>query len=683
MKKHILPLTFCLLFVAACHFTGSHDDKQPQTAFIPDSLWTPTGNAQLDSLLQLAAVAPQDTALAKLYADIGDEYYYYHNDFQKAKEYYLKTNTLSKELNWNEGRYYFAAGYTNILNIEGLMDSAIVIHQQVLELAKNEMNELRVAIVSSHLGNCYNYKRWNETALKYYNDALPVFEKRGEKFRLAHLYNLMGVVYGFMDMNDEKIAYCEKSLEIFNEKPDTMNRAYVLNNYAVALTKRKEFEKAENCLIEAQRIYTLHNNKYNLILIYSNLIEIAREKFDLDKSEMYTHKMIELALEFGDIESICITHRSLAYIELYRSNFNQSEKHVGAALETAIEYDLPEEKMKCYRILSDLAVARHDFRKFLLYVQKSDSIRDVLVSETTRQYAKEMEAKYETAKKELEIVQQQAIISKHIMQRTLLAGSIAVCVVFLALLWYMLRLRTRRNHTLAEMNATKDKFFSIISHDLKNPAVTQRDAIQLLVKNDRLWDADTLTDYYAGLLKSADGQVELLYNLLNWAKIQTGRMTYSPTSFSLSACLRSDISLIRNMSENKGINFNVTIPENALVTGDSNMLVTVVRNLLTNAVKFTASGGTIRLDILSCRDAVRHDSAASCTIAVSDTGVGMNEEQMRNLFSLDNVHSGHGTAGEQGSGLGLIVCKELLEKHGTTLHVESEEGKGSKFWFDI
>jgi len=308
-----------------------------------------------------------------------------------------------------------------------------------------------------------------------------------------------------------------------------------------------------------------------------------------------------------------------------------------------------------------------------------------------------MEAKYENAKKELEIKQQQLVIARQNMQRSLLAAGVAVCVVFLALLWYMLRLRIRRNHALAEMNATKDKFFSIISHDLKNPAIAQRDAIQMLVKNARFWDVDALTGYYDSLLKSAEGQVELIYNLLGWAQIQTGRMNYTPSTFNLTARLREEVALIRKMAETKGITINVQMPEEAPVTGDSNMLATVIRNLLTNAVKFTAPGGQVALDITSPtpslprREGEREKKLSSpnggdrggLIVTVSDTGTGMSHEQMRNLFRIDSLQSRQGTAGEQGSGLGLIVCKELLEKHGSVLQVESEEGKGSRFWFSL
>jgi signal transduction histidine kinase len=296
-----------------------------------------------------------------------------------------------------------------------------------------------------------------------------------------------------------------------------------------------------------------------------------------------------------------------------------------------------------------------------------------------------MEAKYEAEKKELEIERQQQIIIRQNLQRWLLMAGIAICVLFLALLWYILNLRNRRNHELAEINLSKDKFFSIISHDLKNPAIAQRNTLQTLVKNARSWDADTLADYHSELLKSAEGELELIYNLLSWSQLQSGRLICSPETFPLSDLL-PNLSLIRKMAENKNITFDIHIPENMLITADSHFLITVLRNLLTNAIKFTASGGTVTLDIAPCdgRDVACHVSTTEkYTISITDTGIGMSQEHIRTLFRLGAAHSHQGTAGEQGSGLGLIVCKELIEKHGSTLHVESKKGEGSKLWFTV
>ena len=690
IKKSILHFPLILLLLSSsCHTPGSKDDNQLQSFAVADTLLEPTGNAKLDSLLQLAVVARSDTSLALLYYEIGDVYYFNLNDFEKAKEYYLTTGTLSEQLDWNRGRYLFSAGFTDVLNRHGMMDSSIVIHKQVLEILKKENDEQLIAIATANIANCYLMKKWYETALTYFNEALSIFEKRNEKYRLAHIYDFMGIAFDEMEMYDEKQMYCEKALEIWNDKPDTLLRASVLNNYAVALLATNQFKKAEESLLEAQRICLLHGNKSYLSTVYNTLGNLSLKRYELDKAEIYAHKALEFAAELGEVENYCAINRTLAYVEEYRRNFDKSEEYVREALKTAIEYDLPREKAKCYDLLSELSIARHDFRNHRFFRTNSDSIHNEIVSEKSRIYAKEMEARYETEKKEREIERQQSIIARQNMQRGLLVGGVAICVVFLALLWYMLRLRNRRNdalternNMLSEMNSTKDKFFNIISHDLKNPTLALNDNLKVLVHNVRVWDAERLADFSAELLKSTEGQVELLNSLLNWARIQTGRITCIPVTFDLAVRLRNEIALVRKMAENKGITLDFQMPDDAPVTGDGNMLVTVVRNLLINAIKFTASGGTVMLSVspISPTTPVSHDKYL---VSVTDTGTGMSEEQIQNLFRLDKPQTRRGTADEEGSGLGLIVCKELLGMHNSVLQVESEEGKGSRFWFEL
>jgi len=243
-------------------------------------------------------------------------------------------------------------------------------------------------------------------------------------------------------------------------------------------------------------------------------------------------------------------------------------------------------------------------------------------------------------------------------------------------------LRARRNRALAEINATKDKFFSIISHDLKNPTLAQRNALQLLVDNTGKWDADYLLNYHQKLLVSANGLVELLKSLLNWAQTQTGHKIFYPSAFDLVVALQPDINAIKSMAERKGIVFETQILDNTVLVGDENMILAVIRNLLTNAIKFTEKGGRVTLSISPCRDAACH-VPTTWRISITDTGVGMPSEKIQNLFRLDRQTTQHGTAGETGVGLGLIVCKEFLELHNSHLHIESEEGKGSRFWFEI
>ncbi|MCL2727806.1 MAG: HAMP domain-containing histidine kinase, partial [Bacteroidales bacterium] len=290
----------------------------------------------------------------------------------------------------------------------------------------------------------------------------------------------------------------------------------------------------------------------------------------------------------------------------------------------------------------------------------------------------EMQVRYDVQQKELEIVQQQAEIERQTTIRNYSFMGLGVVIIVAGLMAIILVQRNKRNAVLSETNATKDKFFSIISHDLKNPAFAQRDGLKTLMdyasKTDKI-DAYTLSNSLSKLYKSVNGMIELLKNLLNWAQLQTGRTTYRPVRFNLMEAIQSDMGVIKSMAERKNITFDAQTPQTALITADENMLATVVRNLLANAVKFTEEDGKVSLEITERGD--------KFIVSVSDTGIGMTHEQLQNLFRIDRQQSTHDTTGEQGTGLGLIVCKEFLEKHDSRLHVESREGVGSRFWFEV
>ena len=394
---------------------------------------------------------------------------------------------------------------------------------------------------------------------------------------------------------------------------------------------------------------------------------------EYDKALALANQALSLAEETGNSFSIKTCLHTIGNIYFSAEDYEKGKMYVLRALEMTNPDDLIGMKLSTRLLIYNLIHLR-ETDEALSAFEKFDSLSTALYQEDTQATLSEHEVRYETEKKQLEIERQQEVISRQNLQRGLLAGGIGLSVVILALLWFLLRLRNRRNRELAEMNLTKDKFFNIISHDLKSPAIAQRDALQMLINNIHKWNTDDMMDYCIELLKSAEGEVELLFNLLSWSQLQTGRMAYSPETFLLSDLLPG-LSLIQKMAESKDITLNINIPENELITCDVKILNTVIRNLLVNAIKFTEPNGTVTLDI-SCRD-------VACHVSITDTGIGMTENQLRNIFRLDASHSQQGTAGEQGSGLGLIVCKDLLEEHGSKLLVESKEGEGSRFWFTI
>jgi signal transduction histidine kinase len=488
---------------------------------------------------------------------------------------------------------------------------------------------------------------------------------------------MMAQLYRDIYNIEKAIEYGEKSVALNNKDPF----AYLALGLAYATAHN--YEKANIYYEKALLLNETNYNDYLQGLLYYFIASSAFSSYDINKAEKYIHLALEINRPFGppNYYSDLIL---LSKVEQVKGNSKEAEKHAKEALQIAIELETLEEQKYCYSILSELAIAKGNHLESIKYWEECDLVEIAIATNLTLHATEEMAVKYETAKKEFEIEQQKTIITNQNLQRIFLASGIVVCILMLVLLLFLLRLRTRRNSELAEMNLTKDKFFNIISHDLKNPAVAQRNALQVLVKNARTWNTDTLTDYYDELLKSAEGQVELLLNLLNWSQLQTGRIAYNPETFAMSE-LSTNFSLIRNMAENKGIAFNIQMPVNAIITCDSKMLITIIRNLLVNAVKFTATGGRVTLDISPCNDGrdVASNVSTKYTVSISDTGVGMSELHLNTLFHLESAHSHPGTAGEQGTGLGLIICKELVEKLGSKLHVDSVEGVGSKFWFNV
>lgn len=228
---------------------------------------------------------------------------------------------------------------------------------------------------------------------------------------------------------------------------------------------------------------------------------------------------------------------------------------------------------------------------------------------------------------------------------------------------------------LEELNLTQNKLFSIIAHDLRSPFSNILGLSGLLLRNTN--DSDKSEhDEYIGLINStAENTLNLLDNLLNWAKSQTGELRFSPEKISLSKVIFEIIGLKISLAKAKNISLHYSPTNEIVLYTDENMLGTILRNLISNAIKFTNTGGHIH--ILATKD---HQQVE---IAISDNGVGMNKETISKIFDLSINASTSGTANEEGSGLGLVLCREFVEKLNGHLWVESEEGKGSTFKFTL
>jgi signal transduction histidine kinase len=228
---------------------------------------------------------------------------------------------------------------------------------------------------------------------------------------------------------------------------------------------------------------------------------------------------------------------------------------------------------------------------------------------------------------------------------------------------------------LMELNATKDKFFSIISHDLKNPFASLLSISELMVDS---FDETEKEDHKAGFRKinqSVKHLLDLLENLLTWSRSQRGRIKYDPVRFNLTTLIQENINLHKLLAEKKGIMLLSPKQDEVFAYGDRDMINSVIRNLVTNALKFTDKDKKVEIKV--------ETGERKIEVSIMDEGIGITEEVMGKLFRIDEKFKSTGTAGEKGTGLGLIICREFVEKNGGEITVESKPGEGTTFSFTV
>lgn len=233
-----------------------------------------------------------------------------------------------------------------------------------------------------------------------------------------------------------------------------------------------------------------------------------------------------------------------------------------------------------------------------------------------------------------------------------------------------------QSEELKKIIATKDKFFSIVAHDLRSPFNSFLGLTQIMAEELPGMSMPSAQNLAVSMNKSATNLYRLLENLLQWSQMQNEALPFHPEFISLQLILDESMLMVHEPAKNKGIEVTSTVPGDLLVFADVNMLQTIVRNLIFNAVKYSFSGGSVNLSAITTGD-------QSLELSVQDTGIGMSRAILDNLFRLDVRTGRKGTDGEPSTGLGLLLCKEFVEKQGGRLGVESEVGKGSRFYFTI
>ncbi|MEI7526025.1 MAG: PAS domain-containing sensor histidine kinase [Mariniphaga sp.] len=228
---------------------------------------------------------------------------------------------------------------------------------------------------------------------------------------------------------------------------------------------------------------------------------------------------------------------------------------------------------------------------------------------------------------------------------------------------------------LIELNATKDKFFSIIAHDLRSPFNSVIGFSEHLLELIEKKEYENIELYANIILQSSNRAMDLLTNLFEWSQSQSGRMELHPEDFPMIPLIKEQIVLYKDIAEQKSITITNSLTPDIRVNADKAMIKSLLRNLISNAIKFTPSGGKIAILAVEKQNEI--------IVSVSDNGIGISKAGINNLFSIGHSYSTPGTNKEKGTGLGLILCQEYIKKNNGKIWVESEPGKGTTFYFSI
>lgn len=254
-------------------------------------------------------------------------------------------------------------------------------------------------------------------------------------------------------------------------------------------------------------------------------------------------------------------------------------------------------------------------------------------------------------------------------------GSLLISIIAIGTIVTDLNEKKERERYLEEVNQNKDKFFTLISHDLKGPAHNLIGLSEILM-NDKSLTEEEKNSFLEHLNTTAKKNYSLLENLLEWSRIQMGTVQLFPQLTDFSLILQETLILLDEKAFEKKISIKNEIPSNTEVYADANSIKTVLRNLISNALKFTPKGGVVSIKIYD-------KSSTFLKVVVEDSGVGMDQKTKENLFNPGKVVSRYGTDGETGSGIGLLLCKEFIDKNKGKIWVESEPGRGTSFYFSL
>ena len=638
--------------------------------------------AQTDKIDSLATLLQKHTKEDTIRVNLLNEIAYkiYLTDFNKTRIYAEEANKLANKLNYKKG----------------------------------EAKSFRYIGISYYMQANYSL------ALKYYQKSLNIYEKLDIDKGIARCCNNIGMIYIYQEKFEKALDYLQKARKIGEEIGDKIGLSLSLNNIGNTYLKQGNYSLSLEYYQKSLKIKEELNNKRGIAGSYHNIGKNYKFQENYPKAEEYLQKSLKISIEqeIRSIEARNYTVLAEVYLRQNRTKkaYNYSKKAYILSTEIG-ESNFQKESSKILALSCEaLGSYKEAYKYHVIYTKMNDSIYN---EKNLKKIANlEYQYKYEKEKRidELEQQKQDEIRAEAERRqkkiRNFFISGFIFMILLAALISIILRNKHKANYILSkqktliehkneelfqrneeihsqseeliiknkklkELNATKDKFFSIIAHDLKNPFNTLLGFSELLLKNFKDYDQKQQFKFLNIINLSAKKNFNLLEKLLSWARSQTGSIDFLPEKINLITLLNEIISLKTETAESKDIILSTNIETDLCINADKNMLSTILRNLISNAIKFTPQNGEISINAKAV------NNSQYIQISVKDNGVGISEERQSKLFNTSESITTKDTENKTGTGLGLILCKEFTEKHGGKIWVESKKGKGSEFIFTI
>ena len=535
-----------------------------------------------------------------------------------------------------------------------------------------------------------------EKGIEMLDNAIETSRPFGDDNVLVYLLNFQGQLYTLNGARDLAADCYNVVLNKSKDLSSKLPQAEALFNLGQLHREAREYAKALESHKQGLEIFRELKEKSSEARALNEIGEVYQHLKNPEKALANFVIALQLRTVLKEERGLAETYNNIGILYFNQKNYARSIANLQLALQNASTSQWAEESAISYDYLSHCFKSIGDFKRALEYKELSTQMVDMAQAERMEHALSDQQNRYEISKKEtrireLQIAQKERELTIKTQRKvqsflTVLVG-FGVIIVLLILYMYLIKRRAnisleaahakvhRQNQELQNLNATKDKFFSIISHDLKGPLNSFMSFSRMLINH-----TDSLTKEEIQMLareidKNLKNLLSLLENLLEWSRSQTGNIEFNPEAVDLFELIRQNGELLATQARNKNINLTFETGVGCFVNVHKQSINTVIRNLISNAIKFTPAGGTVDVSLQQTNGNVR--------LSVKDTGVGMSEDVIGKLFRIDTKYTTQGTSNEKGTGLGLILCKDFVQKNGGTIGVTSSPGQGSTFYFTL